>query len=178
MSKKFNANFIDGLVSSGPAEEYSDKLMLYGQFVGEWYADTTVFKEDGTELHSQWDIRFEWILEGRAIQDLWITPIREDEKIGWHTSGNRYSTTIRTYDPQIDAWHIIWINPPSGSIIKQISRQVGDKIIQVGSVDQNGHLSRWIYSDITPDSFRWYSEISKDQGSTWQLVQEMRAKRK
>jgi len=178
MMGKNNKNFFEGLVSSGPAEEYSDKLMLYGQFVGEWHADTIVYHEDGTQLHSKWDIRFDWILEGRAIQDLWITPIRDNETIGWHVPGNRYSTTIRTYDPQIDAWHIIWINPPSGSIIRQIGRQVDDTIIQVGSIDQLGNLSRWIYSEITPDSFRWYSEISKDQGNSWALVQEMRAKRR
>jgi len=31
--------FIEGLVSDGPAPEHADKLMLYGQFVGEWTAD-------------------------------------------------------------------------------------------------------------------------------------------
>lgn len=174
----FKKTFAEGLIANGPAPEYADKLMLYGQFVGDWTADTIEYPDDGTQKKSKWDIRFEWILEGRGIQDLWITPIREDIPIGWHEPGNRYSTTIRTYDPKIDAWQILWLNPPSGTIAKQIGRQVGNEIIQLSDIDQLGYQYRWVYRDITPNSFRWCSEKTKDHGATWKLVQEMRAKRK
>lgn len=173
-----NRSFSDGLIANAAAEEYGDKLMLYGQFVGDWVADTIEYGQDGYQKHSQWDIRFEWILEGRAIQDLWITPVRAGNPVGWNVPGNRYSTTMRIYDPKIDAWHIIWINPPSGTIVQQISRQVGDEIVQLGPVDAFGHLSRWIYRDITSNSFRWCSEKSIDHGQSWTLIQEMRAVRK
>ena len=168
---------MNGLISKGPAIEYADKLMLYGQFVGDWVADAIEYAEDGSVTHSNWEIHFDWILEGRAIQDLWITPIRENSVIGWHEPGNRYSTTIRTYDPKIDAWHIVWINPPNGYIIRQVGRQAGNEIIQIGEVDDNGHQSRWVYRDITPETFRWCNEKTVDGGSHWKLMQEMRARR-
>ena len=177
MKNDIKKSFASGLVSDGPGMEYNDKLMLYGQFVGDWKAETVEYPEEGNPRHSNWDIRFQWVLEGRAIQDLWITPVRENKSIGWHEPGNRYSTTIRVYDPKIDAWHIVWVNPPSGTIVRQTGRKIGDEIIQLGDPDSNGHQSRWIYRDITPDSFRWCNEKTVDQGITWKLVQEMRAKR-
>jgi len=76
-------SFLEGLTANGPAAEYADQLMLYGQFVGDWLAETVEFAADGTVTHSQWDIRFDWVLEGRAIQDLWITPVR-NRMIGPH----------------------------------------------------------------------------------------------
>jgi len=168
--------FENALVSSGPAPEYADKLMLYGQFVGDWRTRTTAWRDDGSVEETEWEVRFRWVLEGRAIQDLWITPPRR-EGVGWHTPGNRYSTTLRVYDPAIDAWHILWVNPPSGSMVRQLARQVGDEIIQVGEPDAKGRLTRWVYRDITAHSFRWCNELSRDQGAHWELVQQMVARR-
>lgn len=178
MINDMKCSFVEGLVSNGPAEEYKDKLMLYGQFIGEWIADTIEYAEDGSQKYSKWDIRFKWVLEGRAIQDLWITPIRENNVVKWDEPGNRYSTTIRVYNPKCDAWQIVWINPPSGTIVQQIGRKVGNEIIQLGEIDNFGYQSRWIYRDITPDSFRWCKEKTFDHCNSWKLMQEMRAKRK
>lgn len=170
-------SFTAGLIAKGPAAEHKEALMLYGQFVGDWMADTTEWLADGTVHESRWDIRFEWVLEGRAVQDLWITPVRTGEALAWSEPGNRYSTTLRIYDPAIAAWHIIWVNPPGSTILRQLGRKVGDEIIQSGNVDADGTMSRWVYRDITPETFRWCREQSSDNGTSWALRQEMRAKR-
>lgn len=169
--------FAAGLLADGPADEYADRLALYGQFVGDWSTETRAFHADGTIETSQWDVRFAWVLEGRAIQDLWITPPRSGRAVGWREAGNRYSTTLRIYDPTLEAWHILWINPPSGTILRQLARKVGDEIVQTGEPADDGALTRWVYRDITADTFRWCSERSVDEGVSWQLVQEMRARR-
>ena len=170
-------SFVEGLVASGPAPEHRDALMLYGQFVGDWVTETTEFLADGSRRMSCWDARFQWVLEGRAIQDIWITPPRSEGPEAWTAAGNRYSTTLRIYDPKIDAWHIIWINPPNAVIIRQLGRKVGNEIVQLGDVEASGAVARWVFRDIAPDSFRWCNERSSDNGHTWQLVQEMRARR-
>ena len=36
---------------------------------------------------------------------------------------------------------------------------------------------RWHFTDITTDSFRWFAESSRDQGTTWRVDEEMRATR-
>lgn len=170
--------FADGLLAQGPAAEYAERLMLYGQFVGTWTTETTDYLPDGSLARSQWDLRFAWVLEGRAIQDLWITPPRQGARsVPWKSPGNRYSTTLRVYDPQIDGWHILWLNPPSGTILRQLARKVGDCIIQTGAADSNGDFTRWVYRDITKDSFHWFGERSTDGGTTWSIEQEMRARR-
>ena len=171
-------SFVAGLIATGPAPEHREALMTYGQFVGDWSTETTDWLPDGRTQTSEWDVRFEWVLEGRVIQDLWITPRRDERPVAWLAPGNRYSTTLRVYDPTIDAWHIIWINPPSGTVVRQIGRTVGNEIVQLGMVDAGGTLSRWVYRDIGPASFRWCNEKSLDNGISWKLTQEMLAKRR
>jgi len=169
--------FAAGLIAPGPALEHRDALMLYGQFVGDWTAETTEWLADGSTQASRWDIRFQWVLEGRAIQDLWITPPRGEEAVAWRTPGNRYSTTLRIYDPAIDAWHILWANPPGATLVRQLGRRVNEDIVQVSDPDADGSLVRWVYRDITATRFRWCNERSTDYGANWKLVQEMRAAR-
>lgn len=64
------SSFTEGLVSNGPAEDYKEKLMLYGQFIGDWTADTIEYLEDGSQKYSKWDIRFERVLERRIVQNI------------------------------------------------------------------------------------------------------------
>lgn len=171
------STFARALVADGPASEYAGKLNLYGQFVGDWVTQARAFLPDGTVEITEWDVRFSWVLEGRAIQDLWITPPRTDASPAWHAPGNRYSTTLRIYDPGTDAWRIVWVNPPNGVVLHQIGRKVGDEIVQLGTLEPDGSQSRWVYRDIGPASFRWCNEHSVDGGKTWKLVQEMLARR-
>jgi hypothetical protein len=169
--------FAHGLLATGPANEYADKLALYGQFVGDWTTETTAVLPDGSVERSQWDAHFARVLEGRAVQDLWITPRRQAGAVPWHAAGNRYSTTLRIYDPALDAWHILWINPPNATIVRQLGRPVGNDIVQDGEPDANGEHTRWVFRDITPHTFLWCNERSADGGQSWRRVQEMHARR-
>jgi uncharacterized membrane-anchored protein len=42
----------------------------------------------------------------------------------------------------------------------------------------DGRPIRWLFTELTETSFRWSGYISDDQGATWQLDQEMRARRR
>lgn len=52
----------------------------------------------------------------------------------------------------------------------------GDMIMQEGR-DQVGNPFYWIFTDITPQSFRWFSERSRDSGKTWTMEAEFFAKK-
>jgi hypothetical protein len=90
---------------------------------------------------------------------------------------NSYGTTLRVYDPRIDAWHIQWTDPVTQTYLSMIGRKEGSDIVQLGK-SPDGNLIRWSFSEITPDSFRWRGEISADDGATWRLQVEFLARRR
>jgi enamine deaminase RidA (YjgF/YER057c/UK114 family) len=59
---------------------------------------------------------------------------------------------------------------------EQIGRAHGKSIVQDGKNDA-GELVRWSFNDITPDSFRWLGERSRDGGANWQTQAEFFARR-
>ena len=167
------------LAADGPAAAQAQKLNLYGQFVGDWEADVFTYPPDGSRHQGQGEIHFDWILEGRAIQDVWMIPRRADRRAEvpvLPVAGNWYGTTIRDYDPTLDAWRIFWIDPATNSYRQQVGRSQGANIVQEGTTDSGG-LSRWSFTEITPHSFRWTAEGSMDQGASWRLFVAVFARR-
>ncbi len=62
---------IEGLGADGPGPEMREKLMLFGQFVGDWdIVEARYPQPDGTEIKRRGEIHSGWILDGRAIQDV------------------------------------------------------------------------------------------------------------
>jgi hypothetical protein len=115
--------------------------MLYGQFVGAWDGRVVVHRRDGTQREESCEVYFGWVLQGTAIQDIWIAPARKDRGApGRSTDKDIYGTTIRVYDPEKDLWEIIWIEPNTQSFSRMTGTQVGDDIVQEYRDDQG---SRW-----------------------------------
>ena len=167
------AESIKGLAASGPAPDLAARMNLFGQFVGDWECDTVLIDRDGKRTSGKCEWHFGWVLEGKAIQDVWIARYG-DPKPG--SPADAYGTTLRYYDPQQDNWRVIWISALSKSVQMFTAKQVGDEIVLEGKNEQ-GHRYRWILSDITPRSFHWRSVGSPDDGATWILGQEMSVRR-
>lgn len=169
--------FVESLAAAGPAADRAGKMDLYGWLIGAWDLDVTELLDDGTRRRRPGEWHFGWALEGRAIQDVWIVPRRGPLRAGDAlANGNRYGTTLRVYDPSIDAWRIQWTEPVTQLYLSMIGRKKGDGIEQIGE-GPGGGLLRWSFSEITPDSFLWCGEISADKGSTWRLQVEFLARR-
>ncbi len=160
-----NDEFLQRLLADGPAADRAEKMSLYGWLIGDWRMDCTLFPDDGTTQRGAGEICFRWALGGRAIQDVWILP------------GVFYGTTLRIYDAALDAWRIIWSDPLRPYYARQIGRAQGADIVQIGK-DDDGTSTRWSFSDIKPDSFRWRGERSTDDGRTWRLQADFSAYRK
>jgi hypothetical protein len=168
------SGFVEALVSGGPFAENAAKLDLYGRFVGAWEFDARRWTEGGKLLTGRGEIHFDWVLEGRAVQDVWILPARNAGPTPSLGPWTFYGTTLRLYDPGQDAWHIFWSDPRSQYYSRQLGRAEGDRIVQTGT-DAHGDTVRWSFSDITKNSFRWLSERSHDGGGTWRLEVEFLA---
>jgi hypothetical protein len=160
---------ISHLAARGPAEGLADKLMLFGRFVGSWEVESTRFRPDGTRQERAGEWHFAWVLGGRAIQDVLF------EK---GASPDRYGTTIRAYDDRTGVWHVSWMAPAWHEYVHLVARAVGDRIVLEGMSPDPTRRERWSFNEITEDSFLWRGEASFDDGETWALEQEIRARRR
>lgn len=155
------------LHADGPHPDLKDELQLYGQFIGSWDFDARNWDEQsGTWVEGPYEAHFGWALGGRTIQDVWGRP-----DFGW-------GTTLRTYDPRIQAWRLQWTGPRSGFYCTFIGRAEGDDRIVQHGIQQDGRPLIWSFNDIRPDSFVWRGQISDDGGTTYRLEHELVGRRR
>jgi hypothetical protein len=166
--------FIDALHDSGPAGEHAGKLMLFGQFVGSWDLTWAGIGADGEPATAIGELHFGWVLGGGAVQDVWIVPGRGQPGEGQPPAAF-HGSTIRFYDPSIDAWRSTWVEPVNGRVRRFVGRPVDGDILLLS--DEENPKLRWRFTDIAPDSFTWQGEVSHDGGTTWVFEEEMRATR-
>ena len=169
-------SFLDVLHAEAPASDRAEKMALYGQFIGSWNTDIVSHEQNGTEHRGNGEIHFGWVLEGRAVQDVWILPVRDPRTGEIDPSRRTQGTTLRIWDAALQAWRVTWISPLTGARVELVGRWSGKDVVQVGTF-ANGTPIRWIFSEITPDSFRWTGETLQADGQTWKLEGEFLAKR-
>jgi hypothetical protein len=168
--------FLDALAARGPSLAPGGERGLYDGLIGSWDAEVVDHLPDG-DLRQSAEVHFAWILEGRAVQDVWIVPARAARATGLTAERNRYGTTLRRYDPVLDAWRITWWNPPSGSEAHLVGRREGDRIVHEGS-SSDGALLRWSFVTLDTHAFHWRGECSRDGGRTWRCESEYFARRR
>ena len=172
----FPSPFIDALAAPGPAQDRASGLQLYAFLIGSWSLDVRLPLPDGSNLRSRGEVHAGWVLEGRAIQDVWIVPARGMPRGQLPATAEFYGTTLRVYDPGLDAWHILWSDPLRNLYRRQVGRAEGADIVQLGTGDAGAPV-RWSFRDRTGDSFTWRAERSADGGASWILQVEFLARR-
>jgi hypothetical protein len=170
-------NFTSLLHSPARSSEIPDSADVYGWLVGSWKLDVLYYRTiDLSAQNIKGEAHFGWVLEGRAIQDVWIMPRVADRERESDRTNNMYGTTVRIWDPAIQAWRIRWFNPVSGHEERQTGRKVGNDIVQVGA-RLDGTPTRWRFTEITRDSFLWTGDALEPDGHTWKLEAQFRARR-
>lgn len=166
------------LSSSTRSPEIPDADDAYGWLVGSWELEVLRYAGvDVSERKIKGEVHFGWVLEGRAVQDVWIMPERSARTTRMEKANNMYGTTLRVWDASVQGWRITWINPVTGHREEQIGRWSGKDVVQVGA-RANGTPTRWTYTEIRPDSFHWLGEALQPDGKTWKLEGEFRARRR
>ncbi len=157
-------SFVDALVAAGRSPELDDADDLFGFLIGHWDLDAVRYGPDGRIERGTGDLFGSWVLEGRAIQDLFIFP-------------SRYATTIRTYDRSLRAWRVKFINPVAEETNAElIARRHGPDIEMDGKLSDVTPV-RWRYVNVTPTSFHYSAEKLASDGRTWQCYLELFGKR-
>lgn len=173
-----DSSLIQVLHTVDPDAEREPQLTLYSFLVGQWDLAVTTLLEDGSMHFGQGEIHAGWVLRGRAIQDVWMIPRLRDRKPGIEPlpgAGNWYGSTLRTYDPNIDAWRIAWSDPANNFFAQQIGRAQGRDIVQEGPDPRGGHM-RWTFTEIQQESFHWTAERSSDKND-WHKEVHVHARR-
>lgn len=164
-------DMIQTLAARGPTPALAAEARLFDRFVGTWDCDYAFFGNDGRVTHAAGELRFGWILDGKALQDVWIAypsePGRE-RSIG---------TSIRFFDAKSRTWRIVFVSPEFGAIVTVRGGAEGDRIVLRG-VDDEGAALRWSFDEIRADSFVWRGETSRDEGKTWKLEEEHHMRRR
>ncbi|WP_203816057.1 hypothetical protein [Paractinoplanes ferrugineus] len=165
---------VEELVADRPWVGHEPEMELYGRLIGTWDVVNRFYAEDRAEWVTGTVVwTFGWVLAGHTVQDvMWFTGPGPD-------GGPRRVTgsTVRHYDPAGKCWAVVWFSPTSK--IFTLTGRGGDDgdIVQEGT-QPDGRPIRWLFTEVTRESFRWLGYVSDDQGETWRLVQEMRAARR
>lgn len=178
--KEEKTDFRAALAAAGRSPEIPESADVYGWLIGSWELDVLHYRVDVSARGLKGEVHFAWVLEGRAVQDVWIMPRRSERTTPPDKACNMYGTTLRIWDPSLQAWRVTWVNAVTGIRDELIGRwsegRSGKEIVQVGT-HSDGTPIRWIFSEITPDSFRWTGEALDTDGKTWKLQGEFRARR-
>jgi len=84
---------LDALQAGGPAVDRGGNMDLYAWLIGSWELDVTGHLPDGNTRRRPGAWHFGWVLEGRAIQAVWIVPARGEARAGDAArNGNVYGT--------------------------------------------------------------------------------------
>jgi hypothetical protein len=162
-----------GLLSESRSAEIPETEDIYGWLIGNWELDVIGYDDEGNVIHSTGEAHVGRVLEGRAVQDVFINPRRSDRR---PDSANWFGTTIRIYDPSVRAWRVNWFNPHDGIRAELIGRRRGEELVQEGKFP-DGTPIRWTFSEIAENSFHWRGERLEPEGKTWRLQVEFRARR-
>lgn len=163
--------FCDALVSDRKGAGIPDELNLFGRFVGEWDFDWYDRRGAHAGRHVRGEWLFSWILEGSAIQDVFIAPSRT-ERLTDSQPDSEYGTTIRIFNPKSGAWDIFYGCTSSATRLE--ARQEGQDIVLTETTEKK---MKWIFSEITDHSFHW-RHVEADDGRTWRVGSELFAERR
>jgi hypothetical protein len=151
---------------------------VYGWLCGSW--DLECLRYRGIDISSRGlrgEVHAARVLEGRAVQDVWIMPRSGERRPDSDPTMNMYGTTLRSWEASSRAWRIEWTNPVSGHHEEQLGRWNGTDILQEGA-RPDGTKTRWMFTEISADSFHWKGEALYPGKQTWTLEGEFLATRR
>jgi hypothetical protein len=165
--------FANALLSAEPHPDIPAEHRIFEPFIGSWELVVTWYDaQGGVHRQEQGEWHFARVLEGRAIQDVWIVPPRS-ERTG-HADPYEYGTSLRFFDHAEGAWRSTWLGPQQGALHSFLARKQGEAVV-LETVLGDGRRMRWSFSDIRPDSFIWRNE--REDAGRWTLTQDFAARR-
>ena len=156
-----SAVFAAAVTASGPRPELADRLGLFAPLIGSWSLSVFDYGPGDQVVQSSAEWHFSWALDGRAVADVWINPSRLDRGPG---ADGEWGLSLRFYDVTVGTWRSTWHGPKKGWVIPFIVHPTADGMVLEGR--RGDTALRWIFSELTADSFRWRAEETEPGGAT------------
>ncbi len=163
--------FLEALYSSKRSKTIPEEYDFFGKLVGAWSILWTDNFGNDTPRAVKGEWIFAWVLNGTAIQDLFIVPSRE-ERLQHTYPDAEFGTTLRIFNPQTLAWDIFY--GCTGTCFRLTAYQVDDEIVLTENTE--GKM-RYVFSEIDSNEFQWRKECMDENGH-YTAVAKVIAKRK
>lgn len=160
------------LAADGPASDDRDRLLEFGRFVGSWELEVSYFGADGTEDRTTAEWHWNWALGGRAILDVLVLPSESSAP-----PSDGYHTLLRVFDDASGRWKVVWVAPQFGMVYKLTGSVSEDGGVVLYSDPGEAVPSKWVFSDVTDDTFLWEGFTKDAPDGEWRLEQRMTAQR-
>ena len=165
------SGFAKALCSDARSAEIPSEHDFFAPLIGDW----DIWWTDGLQSGTPREVRGEWlfaqVLDGYAVQDVFIVPSRT-QRLANPQPDAEYGTTIRIYEPASGTWDIFY--GCVGTALRLTAHKEAEEIVLV----QNGEgATRYVFSGMSEASFSWRKELRSDAG-LWQVVARVRARRK
>lgn len=161
-----NLDMVKVLQANGPHASLGDHASVLGRLVGTWDVAYADFSKNGKVTKRSGEFIVGWVLDGRAIQDVWIV-----DRSGTRTEREVY-TDVLYFAPKPGTWLGTFFDPEHASSYRFTGSTAGDDRIVLDSHDLDAGETRWSFNDIRPDSFTFRAEEFSDGGKTWVLQSE------
>jgi hypothetical protein len=159
------------LAANGPHASLGDQAKVLEQLVGNWDVEYLDILKDGREQRRTGQFIVAWVLDGRAIEDVWIVEPSEGRQ------EREVYADIRYFDPKTRTWPTVFIDPEHASTAKFTGGATLDGRLVLQTSDLGRPQNRWSFTATGPDSFVFRDEFSSDGGETWKLLSEDHLKR-
>jgi len=160
--------FSEALISNEKNIIIPEEYNFFGKLVGEWEFDW-IDNNSPRTVKGEW--LFAWVLEGRAIQDIFICPSRSTRFDNPQPDGE-YGTTLRVFNPYSKSWDTAYCW--TGRITRLEAKRIDSKIVLTNIDDPK---EKWVFAEIADDTFHWQNVTVCDDG-TWYINADLYAKRR
>lgn len=157
----------DVLITDGPNAKAPPEIGQYGQFEGTWKCQSFKRQQDGSWQENPWVSTWVWyyVLDGYAVQDVWIPGAGAPETAAM-------GTNLRIYNTEQDQWHMVWTTHGLNEFDYFNAKYKDGSIIMHGEMPARGqrgaHLAQITFHNITSDYFDWKYEFSPPgDGEHW-----------
>ena len=165
------SEFITALCSNARNGRIPEEYDFFGSLIGEWDITWNDHLEETEPRRVKGEWIFSRVLDGTAVQDLFIVPSRA-ERLRDKQSDAEYGTTLRIYNPQTMAWDIFY--GCMGEAIRLTARKIGGEIILTENTTKK---MRYVFSDIKAFSFLWRKE-RMNENDEWIIVAKVTAEKR